>query len=121
MFNGGDNVIELDDGRKMCKSCAENLVGNNKNILKFAQKGMDISRQIIKFARPFIEAYVSSLLENGADLDKVITSAEFKSKFEKWLKKNKKSSDYKLLCESIKAEVSEFCDEKGRNKNKLGF
>ncbi len=29
-----DDVIELDDGRKMCKSCAENLVGNNKKILK---------------------------------------------------------------------------------------
>ena len=30
----GDDIIELDDGRKMCKSCAENLVGNNKKILK---------------------------------------------------------------------------------------
>ena len=30
----GEDVIELDDGRKMCKSCAENLVGNNKKILK---------------------------------------------------------------------------------------
>ena len=30
----GDEVIELDDGRRMCKSCAENLVGNNKKILK---------------------------------------------------------------------------------------
>ena len=30
----GDDVIELDDGRKMCKTCAENLVGNNKAILK---------------------------------------------------------------------------------------
>ena len=29
-----DDIIELDDGRKMCKSCAENLVGNNKKILK---------------------------------------------------------------------------------------
>lgn len=104
---------------ELTKSLFQEEIKND--ILKFAQKGMDISRQIIKFARPFIEAYVSSLLENGADLDKVITSAEFKSKFEKWLKKNKKSSDYKLLCESIKAEVSEFCDEKGRNKNKLGF
>lgn len=30
----GDDVIELDDGRNMCKSCAESLVGNNKKILK---------------------------------------------------------------------------------------
>ncbi len=30
----GDDVVELDDGRKMCKDCAENLVGNNKKILK---------------------------------------------------------------------------------------
>lgn len=30
----GDDVVELDDGRKMCKSCAENLVGNNKKVLK---------------------------------------------------------------------------------------
>lgn len=30
----GDGIIELDDGRRMCKSCAGNLVGNNKKILK---------------------------------------------------------------------------------------
>lgn len=30
----GDDVIELDDGRKMCKVCAGNLVGNNKKVLK---------------------------------------------------------------------------------------
>lgn len=30
----GEDVVELDDGRKMCKACAENLVGNNKKILK---------------------------------------------------------------------------------------
>lgn len=30
----GENIIELEDGRKMCKQCAENLVGNNKKILK---------------------------------------------------------------------------------------
>ncbi len=30
----GDDVIELDDGRRMCKACAGNLVGNNKKILK---------------------------------------------------------------------------------------
>lgn len=29
-----EEIIELDDGRKMCKSCAGNLVGNNKKILK---------------------------------------------------------------------------------------
>ena len=33
-YRKGDDVIELDDGRKMCKSCAGNLVGNNKTILK---------------------------------------------------------------------------------------
>ena len=30
----GDDVIVLDDGRQMCKTCAESLVGNNKKILK---------------------------------------------------------------------------------------
>ena len=30
----GADVIELDDGRRMCKSCAENFVGNNKKLLK---------------------------------------------------------------------------------------
>ena len=30
----GDALIELEDGRKMCKHCAENLVGNNKKVLK---------------------------------------------------------------------------------------
>ncbi|MBE6660323.1 MAG: hypothetical protein E7605_02860 [Ruminococcaceae bacterium] len=30
----GHDMVELDDGRRMCKSCAENLVGNNKKILK---------------------------------------------------------------------------------------
>ena len=29
-----DEVITLEDGRKMCKACAENLVGNNKKVLK---------------------------------------------------------------------------------------
>ncbi len=29
-----NSIIELEDGRKMCKECAENLVGNNKKILK---------------------------------------------------------------------------------------
>ncbi len=33
-YGKNDDVVELDDGRKMCKSCAENLVGNNKKILK---------------------------------------------------------------------------------------
>lgn len=30
----GEEIIDLDDGRKMCKACAENLVGNDKKILK---------------------------------------------------------------------------------------
>ena len=30
----GNDVVELDDGRKMCNSCAKNLVGNNKKILQ---------------------------------------------------------------------------------------
>lgn len=30
----GDDIIELDDGRKMCKDCAEKLVGNSRKILK---------------------------------------------------------------------------------------
>ena len=30
----GDDVTTLEDGRKMCKNCAENLVGNNKKSLK---------------------------------------------------------------------------------------
>ena len=29
-----DGIIELDDGRRMCKSCANSLVGNNKKLLK---------------------------------------------------------------------------------------
>ncbi len=33
-YTKGGDVIELDDGRRMCSSCAENLVGNNKKILK---------------------------------------------------------------------------------------
>ncbi len=33
-FAKGDNVTQLEDGRRMCKDCAENLVGNNKKILK---------------------------------------------------------------------------------------
>lgn len=33
-YTKSDGVIELDDGRKMCKICAGNLVGNNKKILK---------------------------------------------------------------------------------------
>lgn len=30
----GDDVVILDDGRKMCRSCAQNLVGNNRKTLK---------------------------------------------------------------------------------------
>ncbi len=30
----GTDVVILEDGRKMCKSCAGNLVGNNKKVLK---------------------------------------------------------------------------------------
>ena len=30
----GDDIVELEDGRKMCKACAENLVGNNAKALK---------------------------------------------------------------------------------------
>lgn len=30
----GDDIFELDDGRKMCKHCAEKIVGNNKKTLK---------------------------------------------------------------------------------------
>ena len=33
-YTKGDNLVELNDGRKMCISCAENRVDNNKNILK---------------------------------------------------------------------------------------
>ena len=33
-YNKGDEVVTLEDGRKMCKSCAENLVGNDKKVLK---------------------------------------------------------------------------------------
>ncbi|MBO5867700.1 MAG: hypothetical protein J6Q54_02180, partial [Oscillospiraceae bacterium] len=29
-----EEIITLEDGRKMCKACAENLVGNNKKVLK---------------------------------------------------------------------------------------
>lgn len=30
----GADILHLEDGRRMCKSCAENLVGNNKKVLK---------------------------------------------------------------------------------------
>ncbi len=30
----GDGAVELEDGRRMCKECQENLVGNNKKVLR---------------------------------------------------------------------------------------
>ncbi len=33
-YSKGDDVVELEDGRKMCKSCASNLVGNDKKALR---------------------------------------------------------------------------------------
>ncbi|MBQ1241673.1 MAG: hypothetical protein IIX99_00540, partial [Oscillospiraceae bacterium] len=33
-FVGGSDLVELDDGRRMCADCAANLVGNNKKLLK---------------------------------------------------------------------------------------
>lgn len=33
-YHAGDDAVELDDGRIMCKACAEKLVGNNKKVLK---------------------------------------------------------------------------------------
>ncbi len=33
-FPKGADIIELEDGRRMCKDCAANLVGNNKKALK---------------------------------------------------------------------------------------
>lgn len=50
----GDKVIELDDGRRMCKECAENLVGNNRKVL----------RSYLERARIFLESTYGITLDN---------------------------------------------------------
>ena len=80
-----------------------------------------VAKEIIVFARPFIEYYVNDILSNESNIEKIVTSEEFKSKFADWLNSSGKTEEYKALCNSIKSEISEFCDEKGKKARKLGF
>ncbi len=91
-----------------------------EDMLAFSKKGMDISKQIIKFAKPFIETYVEELILN-ANTEQIVSSAEFKSKFNNWLEKNKKVLEYNDLCKNIKKQINDFCSEKPKAKNGIGF
>ena len=87
----------------------------------FAQKCMSISKEIIKFAQPFIEEYLHSTLSNSKkDNEQIIHSEEFKSRFNKWLKKAGKETEYKELCRNIKQQIEEFCTEE-KERQKMGF
>ena len=88
-------------------------------IENFSQTAMKISQQMIKFAKPFIEEYVSSLVNENSERE--ITADEFKSKFNSWLENNKKEEEYSVLCNNLKEEIQNFCKEKGPDKAKLGF
>lgn len=57
-FVGGEDLVELDDGRRMCADCAANLVGNNKKILKAH----------LERAKMFLENTYGILLEDDYDV-----------------------------------------------------
>ena len=85
----------------------------------FTKKGMEISNQMIQFAKPFIEKYVNLLIEKN--YDKEVTAEDFKIFFNDWLKNNKKQVEYEKLCSNLKTKIDDFCKEKEPEKQKLGF
>ena len=91
-----------------------------EDMLAFSKKGMDISKQIIQFAQPFIEFYVNELI-SSSNIDQTVTADEFKSKFNSWLTENSKKSAYLKLCKNIKTQIDNFCSEKSPTKTKIGF
>ena len=95
---------------------SEEIKGEIEN---FSQKGMKISQQMIKFAKPFIEEYVNSL--SGENSEREVTAEEFKAKFNNWLKANKKEEEYETLCKDLKAQIQDFCKENEPEKTKMGF
>ncbi len=92
-----------------------------QDMKKFADKGMSLSKKLIKFAKPFIEYYVQNFFKKGIDLDKIISSDEFKSKFNEWLRKNNKKDEFKILCAEVKKEINEFCNEDDKIRIPVGF
>ena len=81
-------------------------------------KGMNISQQMIKFAKPFIEEYINSLM--GENSEREVTADEFKSKFNEWLKTSNKEEEYAVLCKNLKDQIQKFCKEK-EERAKIGF
>ena len=88
-------------------------------IENFSQKGMKISQQMIKFAKPFIEEYVKSFM--GENSEREVTAEEFKNKFNNWLRANNKEEEYSDLCQDLKTQIQDFCKEKEPEKTKMGF
>ena len=86
----------------------------------FSQKGMEISKTIINFARDFIENYVEDIIDSG-EYDETISAEEFKDKFNDWLNANNKQEEYAKLCQNIRGAIDEFCSEKEKNRLRLGF
>lgn len=91
-----------------------------KEMLSFSKKGMEISKLIISFTKPFIEEYIKGLIDN-LDSSQIVTADEFKETFNTWLKRTGKVSEYEELCKNIKTQIYEFCSEKPVNKRKIGF
>ena len=60
-------------------------------IEQFSHKGMKISQQMIKFAKPFIQEYVDSLTKENPEGE--VSATEFKAKFNKWLADNSKEEE----------------------------
>ena len=56
-YTKGEELVELDDGRKMCKACAGSLVGNNKKILKAH----------LERAKTYLESTYGITLDDGYD------------------------------------------------------
>lgn len=92
-----------------------------QEITDFAQKGMQISKKLIQFSKPFIEAYIQEFFKDGIDMSRTISAEEFKVRFNKWLNTSGKNKEYIELCKEVKAEIDEFCNEKDIKKHGIGF
>ena len=118
-YDFGSEKHYLSMNSELTKSLFQSEMKND--IINFAQTGMAISKKLIRFAKPFIENYVEDLVKNNEYKDKVVTSEEFKQKFKEWLEKSGNAEEYAELCEDVKKQITEFCEEKDKEKTKLGF
>ena len=89
------------------------------DIAQFSERGMKISQQMIKFAKPFIADYVNKLMSENSDVE--VSAEDFKSQFNQWLEQSGKKEEFEALCKDVKSQISDFCRESQSERAKLGF